>query len=109
MKRILLIDDNPFELTMLCRGLKEYEVEVHWLPRLIYARQIISEQPKYFDLILIDCFGTTLSMQQLVNGLKDIKVETWAVSDAYKVKGLPSKQKFVKKEDLINELKQWLP
>lgn len=60
MKRILLIDDQIREWKLIYEILKEFNVEIYWMPNLARAREFLCLSAGLFDLVLIDFLGTTV-------------------------------------------------
>lgn len=63
MKRILLIDDNVHDFSILLVKLREYDVEIHWTTN-IYHGKLYLESIMNFDLVICDIMGVGYSTEK---------------------------------------------
>lgn len=99
MKRILLIDDNIIEYTILAKRLAQHDIEVHWAPNIFIGKKLVKSE-QHYDLVVCDMMGIGADTIEDLDFLD--KDNTLVASSV--VKPMNIKYEYTTKDDLSNKI-----
>lgn len=104
MKRILLIDDNVFDYSLLVKRFEDKGVEVHWVTNVFHGKKHLESLQK-FDLVVCDVMGTAYNGHE---DLSFIKAKVLLTSGSVLMQDQASGYDFVIKDELVKKITELL-